>query len=682
MLAGLLIALALQDPAPQEGLVLDSHGAPVPGAAVLLLDRWHMEPFPQYRVPGTLEQTPAHQRVGTTDHRGHLLRPSAETIGARWAPALVVLSEAGLGCVPLLTGEPVDISLTPPRALRVELLDGGRPVAGSRLRLSPEHCAQGLAAVLNPEAWEDPGVRALIERLAFATTDGNGVASLPYLPQCASFTGWTLLVGPHAIPVDLTSDAPSLRVDLADQRTVTLLGRVVDERGRSIEGATINVHWVRFPQLDSPHLARATSDVDGTYRLDGVSLDDGEVLVDARHPDFGTAHERARQYRDEAEFEWDLQLFRRAPIKGRLVQLDGGPVPGVTVLARRPQQARPSARARTNAAGEFAFESRMSGPYQLSVEAGSDQRLFKLPVSWAMAGDLDVTLRACVMSKQTSDVHVRFTEQGSEEALDPAYVWLVPRGFQGSPAFRGFSRQAVTANGEVIFKGVFGGDWVVIAGGEALHPVHVPVRVGPGPANVRIEMRFPITAPLRGRVLFPPGTTPPKSWVRATWKPGPLELGVQHYGWVELSADGRFNMGRIYEGRIDVQLSAAGWQARKTIELGPIGQTDLELRAEPSAELELVPDDWPDPGRYILELAGEGEPWRPQTELLVPNNAERELFTAKVPPGDWRWRVRIQRSVSFRFRREIVVDLPGGRVSLRAGVRTPVTVPVGLPDYP
>ncbi len=162
----------------------------------------------------------------------------------------------------------------------------------------------------------------------------------------------------------LPSSAAEMRIDLVLSPGITVHGRVVDEEsGAPIEGATVDLQstegwqtqeWERRVGL-SPYaprsLARRTTGADGAYRFEHVpgalAHEQTRSLADARSapprlptvvlawkPGFapqGARIEPAAQ--PETSREIVLRLRRAGAVSGRVVEADGTPVAGATVVA-------------------------------------------------------------------------------------------------------------------------------------------------------------------------------------------------------------------------------------------------------------------------------------------------------------------------------------------------------------
>ncbi len=167
----------------------------------------------------------------------------------------------------------------------------------------------------------------------------------------------------HAPP--LPASAAEVRLDLVLSPGITVHGRVVDEEsGAPIEGATVDLQstegwrseaWERRVSLSSPYaprsIARLRTGADGAYRFEHVPgalaheqtrSVAGEPPAPPRLPTAvlawkpGFAPQGARiesAAQPETSREIALRLRRAGAVSGRVVEADGTPVAGATVVA-------------------------------------------------------------------------------------------------------------------------------------------------------------------------------------------------------------------------------------------------------------------------------------------------------------------------------------------------------------
>jgi protocatechuate 3,4-dioxygenase beta subunit len=162
-----------------------------------------------------------------------------------------------------------------------------------------------------------------------AQSDANGIFEVKGLGS-GRFTLRAALGTRASPPTIVVLDEASLRpahVRLSLQAGVFVEGRVLDDTGQPLAGATVDV--MAMPSDDLP--VSGQSDRGGHYRLGPVAPGkhqvlarlDGYVLLDAPEPQLG---ERERE-------SFDLRLARTARVFGRVLDEAGLPIVGVEVFA-------------------------------------------------------------------------------------------------------------------------------------------------------------------------------------------------------------------------------------------------------------------------------------------------------------------------------------------------------------
>ena len=171
-----------------------------------------------------------------------------------------------------------------------------------------------------------------------------------------------------------------LRRRLTLARSCAFSGRVVDDRGQPVEGATVEVDdarridfgWMREPSDG----ASAQTDAAGRFSLDGVP-EVIEIVLRARAEGYRPA--RSSRFRLESGNVLEgIEIVLPAGegvVEGVVRAPDGTPRPGAVVSLEGPTEESSSSRyydwgdVRTDASGRFRFASLFSGSYRLGFSA-------------------------------------------------------------------------------------------------------------------------------------------------------------------------------------------------------------------------------------------------------------------------------------------------------------------------
>ena len=661
------------------GLVTDAEGQGVADVPVFLT-RPAEDPTP----------TPFWE-VARTDERG--LFESAEPVAwygpGNGADRLVVLCAAGTGSVGLdaaRAGEPLSIVLRPALPLEVFVHGAGdTPVAGTRLRAVPDHPDLWGADVLRPEYWT--GGRREVERLLMAETDTRGRAFFPALPRPHEKLGCALIVDQHLLwgaygPLDTTLD-----LGPEELPRVHLAGRVVDDEGRPVQGARVTT-WLRYlADFGFSPMPAGRTDAEGRYDLGWLGAGDGSYTLRVEADGFRS--ERRAAIATGEQVHTEIVLWRHRPLRGRVIDQDGRGVPGVQVVAKRPGRlGRTHGTSATGPEGRFLFEDTIAGPYRLDLAyPGSSSGWWtgRSGPHFLAGGEEELVLAVIRLSENSGRLEVLLRDQSTGEEIEPSWAMVIPRQ-EDLPASLWTPHSLALQSGRPPAAVLPLGRWVLIVGGEALHPVHVPFELTTDRpvAHLVVEMHYPQTADLSGRALFEGGGVPSEAWIRPTWRPSAdTSLGAQYFPWSKLEPDGSFHLRDMYEGLLSFEIQAPGFLGQGQVDLPPWGESDVRVDVERAGVLEFVADDYAPHGVFLFELARPGEPWM---EIASRGDLqdEKQLLRYTIPAGDWRWRVTIlgaRQTASFRSRNFPLV-MPYGRARVVVGEVTRVTVPVDLIAYP
>lgn len=147
---------------------------------------------------------------------------------------------------------------------------------------------------------------------------------------------------------------------------VRVFGRVTDEHGRPVGGATVRVHN-RAQGLDSV-IAATTTDAEGGYEVANLAWPWGAagaeaVSIVAEAPGLAPGARRGEVEPNAAEVELDVELFRGQPLAGRVVWSTGESVPNARFMIYGPT----FARGRTDGSGRFRVEHLPPGNVTIAV---------------------------------------------------------------------------------------------------------------------------------------------------------------------------------------------------------------------------------------------------------------------------------------------------------------------------
>jgi RNA polymerase sigma factor (sigma-70 family) len=207
-------------------------------------------------------------------------------------------------------------------------------------------------------------------------------------------------------------------------------GRVLDPDGKPVAGAKV---WLIVPWVEAREVAR--SEADGTFRLP-ANIKDADKLTEyesvirtvATHERFGLALPAVR-----ADDEIELRMVKdEVPIRGRVLDLQGKPVAGVTITPQRVQAASnesldgwltklKAAEDQVNVITDGALRRRVGPTPFLAPVTTDDQGRFTLTgvgrerlVELRIAGPTIAMSEAWVMTRAVPDIRVEYDPGNSK----------------------------------------------------------------------------------------------------------------------------------------------------------------------------------------------------------------------------------------------------------------------------
>jgi hypothetical protein len=449
----LRVVLALQPAVALEGRVRSEAGEPIPGAEVLIAPP---------RAPDDSPRPPT------------AYRPNALTTGADGRFALASLAVgpyqiearadgfAPLRLPPRLLGPgrgEVELVLAPAASIR------GR-VTGASSPVTVEAWAVDLTSRVAPTT----GTAAA----ATAGPDGSfelgGLARGPYTIRALGAGGW------HQ---PIVVDAPSEGVEIALQPAAAVAGRVIDERGGPVAGASVRIRSITM-RPGTMFDRRVSAGDDGAFAVDGLPPGDYDLSAEAGA---GDAIRRAAQYLRVAgaqPIQVTLRLAGRAILAGRLRDASGEPVRGAAVAAfsASVEEHPPIVLyTHTDEEGHFGFQQVEDGAYLVSARGDSG---VKSPPVTARAGDRSIEL---VLEEPATLTGRVIDDRGA-----PLAAFTIDGVLQNDPDGR-FSLPMMTAGPQKI---------LIAAPGRA--PLLHRVRVRPGARRVLGDIVLGAPREIRGRV--------------------------------------------------------------------------------------------------------------------------------------------------------------------------------------
>ena len=516
-----------------EGRVIAEDGAAIPGAMVQVGDR-----------------------TATTDEHGQF-RLTAMSAGDAVVLARTSTGRIGSARIVVVAGSARTVALRVRQAATIagSVTDQatGRPVTGAVI-----HVYQGTSFTLGPTS------------ISFTTSsDRNGRFMLGgVLPGLytveAARLGYNRSVRPE-VRLEATHPTENVAISLPPESRIA--GRVVDERGQPIAGATITaIHPSPLEQIarmlrsGRTQNETAVSDAAGQFLLRGLAAGRG-LRLEATAPEFAGARFGGIDIEPGAvRADIVFTLRRGLPLAGVVVDTSDRPVAGAEVRYMRieettgmplqaPVQDRPPVAAYTDSSGQFVVAGLEAGRYDFAISAAGYSSVYLrgrqiwpsnssslpkivLPPSVAIAGHVFTAAGEPVAGARVSDVDL--TRGVRTTMTDGAGAFIVDELSEGQPV----SLQ-VEATG---FS-------------TATRAIRAPVE------DLTVQL-IPDTS-LRGRVVNAETATPISEFSveRIARVPGQTTLRFGSPAAVQFrSDDGRFELEKLPAGPATIRVKAAGFR--------------------------------------------------------------------------------------------------------------------------
>ena len=440
--------------------------------------------------------------------------------------------------------EPLAIELKPGRTLAGRVTGvAGEPVRNAILALREKRefrLPEGLPKI---DGWRHLGI-----------TDEEGEFRAEGVPpgtaELSIFASGYRSSQPPGITVPEDRDVEGLEIAL--EKASVLEIRVLDSRGKPVDGA-----WIEVQPTDSPALERrGRTDAEGRCLMD---IEPGRYEVSARSEEQG--HARATLDATAGVTARDLVLAKGVEVAGRVSDESGEPVPGAS-LSLRPVGKGAALTAHAAADGTFRFQSVGDGTFRLAGSAPDFAETFA-PAEVQVAGQevrgLDLRLSRGA------------TLTGKVLGLDPeelgSVLVLAVRPDQASlEPLRG----RVDSQGRYRIEGLGSGDWQVVAHLLKGRSLLEPLQIATGRREAILDLRFQTGFTLSGQVLVDRATLA-GAQVQAFTR----DRSVQ----AQTGADGRFQVSNLPAGRYNLRVldSEHGLSATRSVEVTGDQAVTLEL---------------------------------------------------------------------------------------------------------
>lgn len=424
--------------------------------------------------------------------------------------------------------------------------------------------------------------------------------------------------------------------DVAVERGGSLTGRVTAaETKLPISGAEIRVHGVDEP--------RAVTAADGTYRVPGIDASAAQVMVTARADGYA---DLARQIHGPTSgvqtLDLELEIGRTA--RGRIVDAQGRPVAGASVLALAM-----AVDGRMNPRLEVSTRSALDGRFELAHMApGFRPTLYVEKEGYGALGvdfpdeSPEVTDFGDLVLSRPASLRGRVVREDGSAVADVGLLLRGPSGLgmHGDPPLNALlvarRETRADAHGRFGFAGLGAGEYVIeLVASNQVRSVQATVRVAAGNDLDEFELLLPTRSSLAGRVLDRRGRAVTRSAVNLYREP----LDGRRLAWTMTDGEGRFEFHGLEDGEYALRVWAeSGVPGTSEHEVGTFerrvrsGRGSLEVLLVPSGLLfGSVVDAAGDPIPNVRVTARDAE--SPAVvpvagEVLTPNDGS---FTLAVP---------------------------------------------------
>jgi RNA polymerase sigma-70 factor (ECF subfamily) len=345
------VTLALEG-IPVNGQVVDHRGDPVADADVWISSRVRYAPVRNGSEPGFGQYGQCTLR---SDAEGRFETRMAQcqciaAFKAGHGPSHTVYPVRGIGRSP---ERPVSVVVRLPAecgALAVSARGRNSTPVGNALVLAGPEVPHSTGEM---DEWMPPALRASTDQTGLAVLSPLPTGRIPIVVRATGYGPW---VGEIEIPAGGTAQ---LEVSLSEGAVVT--GVVFDGVGAPLANALLR-HGPEWPEV-SLRDSVATTDARGNYQLENLPA--GELELVAFHEQWGSVSHKLTVAAGDAQ-RWDPRMPPRAVITGLVLDVEGQPAPGTSVMAYATVG---HANTRTDAAGRFVLSPLCPGQaYQVRAE--------------------------------------------------------------------------------------------------------------------------------------------------------------------------------------------------------------------------------------------------------------------------------------------------------------------------